>query len=298
MFPSIQAISAFVKTVSLGSFAAAANELNQTPAAISKQVKSLEKQLNTRLLNRTTRQLSLTEEGDYLYQRYCRALAQLDESNNWLESRREQIAGKLRVNVPLNIGRHRVLPLMPKFKAAYPHIALELFFDDQTRDPIAYGFDVGIRGGALPDSGLVARKLMPMQFMLCGSPEYVASHPPIKQPKDLIAHQQIRFRITGKGDVQPWVLTNGEESVIIEQNNPLIVNNQDASLDAMLMNMGIGYLETYYCKPLIESGKLVQVLADYRYEMADRAYYLYYPHRENLAPKVRAFVDFLLQQIK
>lgn len=297
MKPSVQAITAFVKTVSMGSFAAAAKELNQTSAAISKQVKNLEQQLGIRLLHRTTRQLSLTEEGEYLYHRYGLVLAQLDASYNWLESRQQQPAGKLRINVPHSVGRHLILPLLPKFRATYPHIEPELYFDDLPRDPVAYGFDVGVRGGSLPESGLVARKLIPMQFLLCATPDYIASHPPINMPSDLLVHGQIRFRICGRGKVQDWVLDNEGESFVVAQNNALIVNSQDASCDAILMHMGIGFLESYYCQPYIKSGKLVQLLPDYHNGEKDKAYYLYYPHRENLAPKVRVFVDFLVHHL-
>ena len=297
MKPSLQAITAFVKTVALGSFAAAAKELNQTPAAISKQVKTLEQQLSARLLHRTTRQLSLTEEGEYLYHKYCLILTQLDASYNWLESRREQPSGKLRISVPHSIGRHLILPLMPKFKTIYPHIEPELYFDDQPIDPIARGFDVGVRGGALPESALVARQLLPMQFFLCATPTYIESHPQISEASDLIEHHQVRFRMSGSGKIGDWILVNSEESFVVAQNNALIVNNQDACRDAILTHMGIGFLEAYYLKPYIESGKLVHLLPEYHRDSKVSNYYLYYPHRENLAPKVRVFVDFLVENL-
>jgi DNA-binding transcriptional LysR family regulator len=260
-------------------------------------VKSLEQQLSTRLLHRTTRQLSLTEEGEYLYRRYCLVLAQLDASYHWLESRREQPSGKLRISVPHSIGRHLILPLMPKFKAIYPHIESEIYFDDQPRDPIAYGFDVGVRGGALPESDLVARKLLPMQFLLCATSAYIASRPQINEPSDLIAHDQIRFRMSGSGRIGDWTLVKGEESIVVAQNNALIVNNQDACCDAILTHMGIGFLEAYYSMPYIESGDLVHLLPEYHRSTKVSTYYLYYPHRENLAPKVRVFVDFLVDHL-
>lgn len=297
MKPSIQAITAFVKTASLGSFAAAAKELDQTSAAVSKQVKSLEQQLETRLLHRTTRKLSLTEEGEYLYHRYGSALAQIDDSYNWLETRRQHPTGKLRVSMPHNLGRHLVLPLLPEFKQRYPHIEPELYFDDFIKDPVAYGFDVGIRGGTLSESGLVARKLTSMKFYLCATPEYLAAHAPITEPADLLKHEQIRFRIAGHANVQDWVLTKRNESILVDSNTALTVNNQGASFDAIMMNMGIGFLETYYCQPEIDKGKLIRVLPEYHYGNNDRSYYLYYPNRENLAPKVRVFIDFLVEQL-
>lgn len=294
----LQAITAFVQTASLGSFAAAAKELEQTPAAISKQVKKLELQLNTRLLNRTTRSLSLTDEGEYLYNKYRAALALLDSSSNWLESRKQHPSGKLRVSIPQSFGLHVILPLIPKFQAKYPHIEIELFFDDKVKDPISHGFDVGIRGGGMPSSGLIARKLVPMQFFLCATPEYLASKPTITSPEDLASHQQIHFRLMGSGKVEEWTFENKEESFTVAQNIALTVNTQDAMRDAVLTHIGIGFLDAFNLKPHIDSGKLVYLLPQYQSLNQDRYYHLYYPNRENLAAKVRVFIDFVIENVQ
>lgn len=295
---SLQAITAFVKTVSLESFAAAAKDLEQTPAAISKQVKNLEQQLNTRLLNRTTRSLSLTEEGEYLYNKYRAALSLLDSSNDWLESRKQQPSGKLRVSMPQSFGLHVIMPLIPKFRAKYPHIEVELFFDDKVKDPISHGFDVGIRGGGMASSGLIARKLVPMAFYLCATPQYLASKPLITSPEDLAYHQQVHFRLAGSGKVEEWTFENKDESFTVAQNTVLTVNTQDAMRDAVLAHMGIGFLDAFNLKPHLDSGQLVYLLPHYQGLNQDRYYHLYYPNRENLAAKIRVFIDFVISHVQ
>ncbi|QUM76161.1 LysR family transcriptional regulator [Moritella sp. 24] len=295
---SLQAITAFVKTASLGSFASAAKDLEQTPASISKQVKKLEQQLGTRLLNRTTRSLSLTDEGKYLYNKYRAALALLDSSSDWLDLRKQQPSGKLRVSMPQSIGLHVIMPLIPKFKTKFPHIEVELFFDDNVKDPISHGFDVGIRGGGMPSSGLIARKLVPMQFFLCATPEYLASKPRITSPADLVLHQQVRFRLTGNGKVEEWTFEKSEETFTVTENTVLTVNTQDAMCDAILAHMGIGFLDVFNLKPYVDSGKLVYLLPQYHSLDQDRYYHLYYPNRENLAAKVRVFIDFVIKHVQ
>ncbi|HUP30517.1 MAG TPA: LysR family transcriptional regulator, partial [Usitatibacter sp.] len=181
-------MAAFVKAVELGGFSIAAREMGLTPSAISKLVTRLEDRLGVRLLNRTTRRLALTPEGEAYFHRTQRILSEIDEAENEVARFRAQPKGLLRINVGTAFGMHQLTPALPDFLARYPEVKVDLTVTDRVVDLIEEGADLGIRLGTLPDSSLVARKICDLERVVCASPAYLRRHGTPKKPEDLLKH--------------------------------------------------------------------------------------------------------------
>lgn len=284
-------LSAFLLVAELGSFSAAARQLGISAAAVSKSILQLERQLGVRLFHRTTRSLSLTEDGRELQQSCQPASEQIGEALTRLRARTSTPAGLLRISVPDSFGRRFIVPLVPDFLANYPQIELDLRFEDRVVDLVAEGFDVGIGNRINQDSRLVARPLYQMQLATVATPGYLARAGEPVTLADLDQHNCLGFRSLGTGRKLPWrFVSDGVEHHIDPQGN-VSVSSIDALRELLLQGLGIGTLGHWHIESYLASGLLQPILPAYWPE--PRTVWLYYAARQHLPAKVRVFIDFL-----
>jgi DNA-binding transcriptional LysR family regulator len=286
-------IAIFVKVVELSSFTAAADALEMSQPVVSKAVTRLEEKLGARLLNRTTRRLSLTEAGSELYRRSVRALEEIENAEIEVARFQTEPRGLLRVSAPMSFSILQLSAAMPAFMERYPGVTVELNLDDRQVDLVEEGLDVAVRIGRLQDSTLVARKITPCRQVLCAAPSYLARRGTPERPEDLIEHNCILYSFLS--NAREWRLTDDSgETHVVPINGTLHSNNGMVNRNAAVGGAGIVLLPTFYIGDQIRSGELRPILCKFR--PAELAVYAVYPERRNLTPKVRAFVDFLAQR--
>lgn len=287
-----------VQAADSGSFTAAAKVLDLTPAAVSKNVATLESFLQVRLFNRTTRRLSLTEEGKAFISQTRTGLATLDEAaREATQGLRPQ--GWVRLNCPVGFGRRYVLPLLPAFYAAHPDVQVELNMNDHAVDLVGEGFDVGIRGGAQPPEGMVARRICTVSSALVASPKYLKLRGTPAHYSDLESHDLLRVKFLN-GRIAPWLFTektDGKEKVVaFEGQAKLLISDPEIILDATLLHMGIARMGRHHAYGALQRGELIEVLSR-THVPSEAGMCVFYPHRAGLAPRVRVLVDFLLKEL-
>ena len=288
----LTALKVFRTTAAAGSFAGAARQLGLSAAAVSKNIAELEAHLKVRLINRTTRSMSLTEAGAAYVERLARILDDLDEADAALAPVGASPGGVLRVSAPLTFALTCISPHIPAFMARHPNLRLELNLQDTRIDLIGEGYDLAIRGSdRLEDSSLVARELMTMTHVLCGAPGYFAAHGRPAAPEDLKAHECVQFTLSGHAN--KWTFRRAGRSVAVPIDGRYKVSSSIAVRDALLAGFGLSLVPRIYVEQELATGRLEAVLADWE---ADRTpVYAVYPSR-HLAAKTRAFVDFLLER--
>lgn len=293
----LRLIRSFVVVVANNNnFSAAARELALTPAAISKNVKRLEEQLAVRLFYRNTRALSLTPEGQHIYERYAIAMTQLDRARDLASQQHRGSHGTVRITLTSSFGRHVVMPVLGEFIRQYPGIQLDVNLEDRLSDMIRDGYDVGVRGGHEPDSGsFVIRKLASLQPMLCASPAYLAERGEPRHPEELQQHSCILWRHPETSRVVPWEFRVAGRAHFIKGSGPVICGDLEAITDMTVRGAGVAVVGSYRAAPLIASGALQEVLAAFR--PPARHFYIHYPNREFLAQRVRLLVDFLVEHV-
>lgn len=288
------ALNVFRQVVELGSFAAAARHLCLSPAAVSKNINELETHLAARLLNRTTRRLSLTEAGSRYYEQIVRVLDDLLEADSSLGPLQEQPGGTLRVSAPMSFTLVRLAEAVPRFLERYPQLSLDLQLEDRRVDLVKEGFDLALRGSdRLEDSSLVARHLMVMDHVLCGSPEYFLRNGVPGDPDELRKHECVRFTLSGHAS--EWSFQRGGEMRRVPVRGRYRVNSSLALCAALRGGHGVSLVPELYVREDLAHGRLQAVLGDW--QTAQTQVYAIYPSRRHLQPKVRAFVDFLLAEL-
>jgi len=290
---SFGAIPVFVTVVETGGFSPAAKLLGISKSAVSKRVTQLEEQMGVKLLHRTTRKLSLTEAGEHFFQHARVAHQAAKDAQDAVAQLQGEPQGRLRINTPMSLGRLYIAPLIPEFLKRYPKITIEMVMDDKVADLIGEGFDIAIRGGDLPDSSLIARKLAPLRNVLCASPEYIKKHGNLTELDQLTDHNCLIF--TYSNDVKEWVFIKDGQTQTVEVTGNYKVNNSEALLEAILQGVGIGRLPTFVAGPDIKAGKLVPLFEEY--QMPDKTIYAVFPERQFLPAKVRAFIDFAVEYL-
>ena len=283
-------IAIFVKVVELSSFTAAAEALESSQPVVSKAVTRLEEKLGARLLNRTTRRLSLTEAGSELYRRSVRALQEIENAELEVARFQTEPRGTLRVAAPMSFSILQLGPVIQTFLERFPGVTVELNMDDRQVDLVEEGYDVAIRIGRLQDSNLVARKITPCRQVMCASPAYLAKHGTPERPEDLLEHNCIvySFLLTPR----EWRLVGADGEVhSVPVNGTLHSNNGLVNRAAAVAGAGIVLLPTFYIGDEVRSGALKPVLCNFKPQ--ELAVHAVYPERRNLMPKVRSFVDFL-----
>ncbi|MBB3656959.1 DNA-binding transcriptional LysR family regulator [Rhizobium sp. BK650] len=290
---SLSSLSAFVHAAERQSYVAAARVAGVSPSAIAKSISRLEARLGVRLFNRTTRNISLTEEGAVFYERCKRIIDDLEDAEASLIESRKRPRGRLRVSVPHIVGRHLLMPILPAFVERYPEIELDIDFEDRVADLVAEGLDVAVRSGELADTSLIARRLGEQHFVVCGSPGYFDRRKVPMVPADLAEHACIHFKYPTSGRLAPWAFAPHDEKLILPRS--LTFNNTDAGLRAALDGLGIAHLPIYVAAAHIRRGSLVPVLTSYMVAFGSLS--LVWPSNRQLSPKVRAFVDFVAQRL-
>lgn len=279
----------FAKIVSLGSMSAAARGLGLSPAVVSKRMQRLEKHLGTRLLNRTTRQISLTESGEGFYERVVAILAGIEEAETFVARRSSVAKGVLKVSAPTSFGRMHIAPHLVKFMRANPELNINLELSDTFVDIISGGFDLAIRIGELPDSTLVARKLAPVQRVLCATPRYLEKMGVPATLDDLDRH----FLISPHQS-EPWRMEGDEGQVIYRPDSPLQTNSSEVVRETVIAGLGIALRSTWDISEELKTGQLKRVL--HRYSSSKGlGIYAVYPSRSYLPAKIRLFVDYLAE---
>lgn len=280
----------FCLLVKQGSLAATARELNLTPPAVSRRLSQLEERLGVRLLNRTTRRISLTSEGEAYFANALRILSDIGEMERLVSSSRAAPKGLLRVNAPLGFGRSYIGPAISAFTKAYPDVEVQLHLTDRPVSLPDEAIDVSIRFGDLPDSRLIAKKIAANRRLLVASPVYLraAGHP--AHPHDLTQHQCIVLR-QNESAYGNWRLSRGKQTETIKVHGKLSTNDGEVALNWALEGHGILMRAEWDVAKYLRSGRLVQVLGDYETPPAD--VYAVYLERLNLSAKVAYFVEHL-----
>ncbi|WP_332681052.1 LysR family transcriptional regulator [Bosea sp. (in: a-proteobacteria)] len=281
-------LDVFARVVTAKSMSAAGRELNLSPAVISKRIRRLEERLGVRLLQRTTRQLSLTEAGQGFYERVVAILGSIEEAESWVASGTGQARGTLRVSAPTSFGRLHIAPHLKPFLDANPLVNVDLILTDAFVDIIGEGFDLAVRIADLRDSSLVARRLAPNHRILCATPAYLAAHGMPAAIEDLSNHTLIAH------NADQWRLDGPEGPVSVRVTGQLRTNSSEVVREALLAGVGIALRSTWDVGPELKSGALARVLPDY--SVGKRvAVYAVYPSRRHMEQKVRVFVDYLAE---
>ncbi|MEN3291261.1 MAG: LysR family transcriptional regulator, transcriptional activator for dmlA [Burkholderiales bacterium] len=291
----VSELSFFTLVVKEGSLSAAARELGVTPPSVSKRLAQMEARLGVQLLNRTTRRLSLTDEGELYQANASRILAEIAEMEQLVSRNRAAPKGLLRVNAPLGFGRIYITPLVSKFVKRYPEVEVQLQLTDRPLNLVEEAFDVGIRFGELPDTRLIARKLAPNRRLLCAAPSYLKKHGTPKVPHDLTHHNCIVLR-QNDAAYGSWHFTRGRHAETVKVRGTLSSNDGEVTLNWALDGHGITLRAEWDIAKYLRSGRLELVLEDYATPAAD--IFAVYPERHNVSAKVRAFTDFLVASFK
>jgi len=289
----LNAFAAYAKVVELGSFTAAAEALKLSKSMVSRQVSLLEDELGVRLLNRTTRKLSVTEAGAVVFERAARIVAEAEEAERDAVCIEGAVRGKLRINAPMTFGIRELGPVLPKFLARYPELVVDLALNDRRVDLMDEGFDVSLRISALADSSLIARQLAPVRRLVVGTPAYFEKHGVPAHPRELAAHPFILYtQLPRPGLVEFW--TADGEAVQVELKGPLFCNNADAASAVVRAGQALSLSPDFICCDALRSGELVSVLDEWA--LPPLTLHVIYPHTRHLSAKVRAFVDFTVEE--
>ena len=280
----------FVAVVDAGSFVGASDAMNMSKPAVSRYVNDLELRLNVRLLQRTTRKLSLTEEGEVFYHRCQDLLAGIDAAEAEISSRSSEASGVIKINAPMSFGIKHLAPLWGEFQAAHPKVRLDITLGDRQVDLVEEGYDMAIRIARLPSSSLISRKLTSTRALLCASPEYLRKAGTPIHPSELANHRLISYSLGAEND--EWGFDGPDGRVSVKATPLIRANNGDTCRIAALNHQGLALQPNFLIAEDIRSGALVEVMPEYC--SIDFSIYVIYPSRKHLSPKVRVMVDFLI----
>jgi DNA-binding transcriptional LysR family regulator len=288
------AMRVFVRIAEAGTFVRAAESLDLPKPTVTKLVQGLEAHLGAKLLQRTTRRVSVTPEGAAYYERARVLLAQIEEMDAAASTTRGAPSGRLRVDIGSSLANVILIPALPDFRARFPDIQLELGVSDRPVDLIGDAVDCVIRGGELADSTLVARRIAELDFVTCASPAYLARVGAPAHPADLEAgHQLLNYFSSLTNRSFPPVFRRGDETVAIHTPPSVAVNESTAHVTALLTGLGIGQTFRFIVQPLIDAGALVPVLADW--QTPRHPLYVVYPQNRHLSARLRVFVDWVTE---
>jgi len=283
----------FVRVAEEGGFSAAARSLKLTPSAVSKLIGRLEDRLGVRLFHRTTRSLSLTEEGRAFKDRCVEILNEIEQAEAAVSALHDHVTGTLRITATVAFTRVHVLPLLPEFMSMYPDLRVELELSDRPVDLIHDGFDVGLRlQEHMEDESLVARRLAVNRRVICASPEYIERRGTPMTPDDLLEHNcLVHSSLSAFND---WEFESESGVRVLRPKGNFEANSAYALYEAVLAGIGVARLATFVIQRDLKSGRLVPLLTEYEHEKS--SILVVYPHRRHLSSKVRAFVDFLVDR--
>ncbi|MBF6027148.1 LysR family transcriptional regulator [Pseudomonas sp. P115] len=292
--PLLGEMATFVKVVETGSFSQAARQMGASPSAVSRSISRLEKALATRLLQRTTRKLRLSEGGEEVFKR-CQEMVNAARSVMEISGQfTHEAEGLVRVSVPKAVGRFVIHPHMPEFLRRYPKVDVQLILEDRPVDLIDDNLDLILRISDSPPPGLVGRPLFPIEHLLCATPQYLAEHGTPEHPNDLLNHSCIYLGET-PADAR-WKFRQAGKTVTVGVRGRYAANHTGVRLDAVLQHVGIGSLPYFTARHALEAGEVVQVLGqwDFIASYHGEVWLLHSPTRY-LPPKLRVFIDYLVE---
>ena len=290
-------ILAFVRVAELGSFANAAKAQGISASAVSKSVARLESHLGLRLFQRTTRALSLTEEGRLFFERCERIIHELDDAERAMRERAAVPTGVLKVELPVALGRLKIAPALSRLTDRYPQLRVEALFSDRLTDLIDAGLDAVVRIGEPRDARLIVRRVGTVRYIVCAAPAYIAAHGKPHTPADLRHFNCIRrLPHSGAHDAM-WRFSSPQDGSPLEQEvtGTTSFDSNDVILDAGLAGAGLVQLHTYMAESYLKSGQFVQVLADFA--AVGPPISVLFPSNRHLSPKVRVFIDFVAETL-
>lgn len=288
---SLQQLLAFAETAKHRSFARAARTLGSAPSTLAKSVSRLEQSLGVLLFHRTTRQVSLTPDGEQLYARCQRVLAEVEDLQAVAAGSRSQVSGALRIDMPLSFGRKVVVPLLARLAQQHPALEFDLRLTDTQIDVIKEGVDLTIRIGALQDSSLVARRFATQTLKLCASPVHLQTHGRPRTLADLDAHPAVAFRMPGSGRDRPWQFSRRGEVITMPVKTRTRIGDGEAMVQAAIHGMGLIQVPDYIAEEALASGTLVELLPTMRPPPMPIS--AVYPSNRLLPPRVRVVLDAL-----
>ncbi|MCZ8094429.1 MAG: LysR family transcriptional regulator [Acidovorax sp.] len=282
-------MQAFVAVVDAGSFVRGADALDLSKSVVSRVVSELEQRLGVRLLQRTTRRLSLTREGELFYERCKDLLSGMQDAETEVRQHAGEVMGELRVSAPVTFGLMHLAPLWPRFMAQHPRLLLDVTLGDRLVDLVDEGYDLAVRIAQLPNSSLVSRRLAATRLILCASPRYLAEHETLAHPTDIARHPVFAYKLLATGE--QWHFEGPQGPIVVKITPRMRSNSGDSCCEAALQHQGLVLQPTFLVGEHLRSGALVEVLPAFR--STELGIYAVYPSRQQLAPKVRRMVDFL-----
>ncbi|BAI75741.1 transcriptional regulator (plasmid) [Azospirillum sp. B510] len=287
---SLSSLIAFVQAAEDLSFVAAGRKLGISASAVGKSIAKLEESAGTRLFHRTTRRVSLTEEGAAFHERCRRILDDLRDAETMLSNATGIPRGRLRVSVP-TIGYHFLLPVIPEFRRLYPDIELDIDFNDRLIDVVEEGLDAVIRSGPLTDSSLMSRRLGPFRFVLCASPSYLERKGIPRHLHELEKHDCLRFRFPTSGKIQAWRFRDAAGVDPFRRPSPLTCNNMEALRGAATAGLGIAYMPDFLARDDVDAGRLHTVLDAHLVDQGQ--FSILWPSNRLVSPRLRTFIDHM-----
>lgn len=281
----------FARVVECASFTRAADTLGVPRSSVSAAIRELEGRVGARLLHRTTRKVSPTQDGDAFYERCQRLISDVEEAENLFRQSEAKPSGKLRVDAPGRIGRLIIAPALPGFLDLYPRIDINLGMTDRAVDLIEESVDCVLRVGPLSDSELIARAIGTLPLINVASPAYLERHGTPQTPEDLDRHWAVNYASPSTGRVGLWEWIEGDDMRTLMMRGRVTVNSAEAYIACCLSGLGLIQIPAYDVRPHLEAGELVEVLTDYRAEPLPMS--LLYPHRQHLSRRVQVFADWL-----
>jgi DNA-binding transcriptional LysR family regulator len=282
-------MQAFVAVVDAGSFVGGADALQMSKSAVSRVIAELESRLGVRLLQRTTRRLSLTREGELFNERCRDLLTGVTEAEAELSLHAGEVIGELRISAPVSFGLMALAPVWPAFMALHPRLVLDVTLGDRLVDLVDEGFDLAVRIARLPSSSLVSRRLAATRLILCATPQYLAAHPPLTHPAELASHPVFAYKLLATGE--HWHFDGPDGPLQVKINPRMRSNSGDTCCEAALQHLGLVLQPSFMVAGHLAAGRLVEVLPAYR--STELGIYAVYPSRKQLTPKVRRLVDYL-----
>jgi LysR family transcriptional regulator, regulator for bpeEF and oprC len=289
----LQAMEVFVQVVDAGGFTRAAEHLQLPKATVSTLIQSLESALTVKLLNRTTRQVSVTADGAAYYERCLRILSDVREAEESVSRTRLSPSGRLRVDAPTSLASEIIIPALPDFFARYPDIKLELGCSDRPIDLIEEGVDCAVRAGNLTDSSLIARRVGILDFITCATPGYLAKYGRPSHPSELARHRCINYFSSKTGKIYDWAFSRDGERIEVPLPGDLAVNDSNAYTSAGLTGLGIALMTRFTLAPYLADGRLELLLEDWSSDPVPLQ--VVYPQNRHLSAKVRVFVEWIAE---
>ncbi|MEM5368503.1 LysR family transcriptional regulator [Paraburkholderia azotifigens] len=287
-----EAMSVYVRVVETGSLSAAARAIPMSLTSVSRHIAALEEQFGAQLLRRTTRNLAMTDEGRILYDRAKSILGEVDELGSALSAGRGKLSGRLRIAAPNLLGRLLIAPLLPRFLAQHPDVAVDLMLVDRVVNLVEEGLHLAVRVGRLPDSSLVARKLDDIEMVVCAAPSYLARRGTPRKPDDLRQHDCLVFS-DASGPVD-WRFQSGATRTRVSVTGRLWMNSLDALVSAALEGAGIVRAPAWQVAAHIEAGRLQPVLDGFAPPATP--VHVLFEQTKLASPKIRTFVEYLVDQ--